>query len=89
MMGVARRTAPRNEGATIMHPVMAKDEIRWAEMRHQERLAKAESNLLAGKRHESKQPEGIRSGRVTLTAKLATALILFVAFGAFVAVVVA
>jgi hypothetical protein len=52
-----------------MHAVMAKDEVNWAEMRHQERLARAERNQMLKDGHP--KPAASRTGIVAYPIGLA------------------
>jgi hypothetical protein len=72
-----------------MHPVMATDEIRWAELRHQERLAQAELRQPIEKQGRAKCGDGNRGDHLAFRLKGATLFMLVAVLGAIVAVVAA
>ena len=71
-----------------MHPVMATDEIRWAERRHQERLAQAESRHPIAPDRGTSGDEN-RRDHIAFGGKGATLCLLVGVIGAIVAMVAA
>ena len=70
-----------------MHPVMATDEIRWAELRHQERLAQAEWRHPIEQQGSATSGDENRGDHIALRLKGATVFLFLAVLGTIVAVV--